>query len=265
MTPTDAIEKTALAAAGETFSRVPQRTVTGDAVDQIKRLIASGAISPGQKLPSERALADLLGVSRPTMREVMSALEAMGVVASRHGSGTYVTSLSAELLAGPLTFVLDVNREALDDLFEVRVLLEAGAAQGAAMSVDDERISALESYVAAMRAAVDADGLLEPDLAFHRLIHEASGNVVLLGLMSSLRVLTRQSLLASADSDSARRDAVAEHEAVLEGLRQRDPAAAGEAMRTHVKNARGRARAAEGEGADVKARRSPNGASWEEP
>lgn len=245
MTLTDA-RGSIVPAAGETFSRVPQRTVTGDAVDQIKRLIASGAIAAGQKLPSERALADLLGVSRPTMREVMSALEAMGVVATRHGSGTYVTNLSAEVLSGPLVFVLDVNRDALDDLFEVRVLLEAGAAEAAAGTVNDEHMAALERFVTEMRAAGDADGLLEPDLAFHRLIHEASGNVILLGLMSNLRVLTRQSLLASADSDSARREAVAEHEGILDGLRRRDPAAAGEAMRTHVQNARRRARAVEG-------------------
>jgi DNA-binding FadR family transcriptional regulator len=175
------------------------------------------------------------------MREVMRALEAMGVVMTRHGSGTYVTSLSAEALAGPLTFVLDVNHAALDDLFEVRVLLEAGAAQKAALAGNEATISALAQCIEAMRAAMDADGLLEPDLAFHRLVHEASGNVILLGLMNSLRVLTRQSLIASADSAAARREAVAEHEAVLAGIQQRDPVAAGTAMRQHVQNARRRA------------------------
>jgi GntR family transcriptional repressor for pyruvate dehydrogenase complex len=178
------------------------------------------------------------------MREAMSALEAMGFVASRHGSGTYVTSLSAEVLAGPLTFVLDLNHTALDNLFEVRVLLEIGAAQAAALAIDEATITALDQYLDAMRAAMDADELLDPDLAFHRVIHEASGNVVLLALMTSLRVLTRQSLIASADSADARRDAVVEHRTVLEGLRRRDPIAASTAMRVHLENARQRAAAA---------------------
>lgn len=240
------------------FVRIAHRTMAGDAIEQIKRLIASGVLLPQQKLPSERALADLLGVSRPTMREAMSALEAMGFVVTRHGSGTYVTSLSAEVLAGPLTFVLDVNHMALDNLFEVRVLLEMGAAQAAALAVDEATITALDQYLDAMRAATDADELLDPDLAFHRLIHEASGNVVLLALMTSLRVLTRQSLTASADSADARRDAVVEHAAVLEGLRRRDPVAASTAMRVHLENARRRAAATAGSDASARpADRSP--------
>lgn len=243
----------------DVFTRVTQRTMAGDAVEQIKRLIASGVLLPQQKLPSERALADLLGVSRPTIREAMSALEAMGVVITRHGSGTYVTSLSAEVLAGPLTFVLDVNHTALDDLFEVRVLLEMGATQASALAVDEATITALDQYLDAMRAATNADELLDPDLAFHRLIHEASGNVVLLALMISLRVLTRQSLTTSADSADARRDAVVEHAAVLEGLRRRDPIAASTAMRVHLENARRRAAAAAGSDASARPadRRSP--------
>jgi DNA-binding FadR family transcriptional regulator len=119
-----------------------------------------------------------------------------------------------------------------------------GAAQAATLAVDEATITALDQYLDAMRAATNADELLDPDLAFHRVIHEASGNVVLLALMTSLRVLTRQSLIASADSADARRDAVVEHRAVLEGLRRRDPIAASTAMRVHLENARQRAAAA---------------------
>ena len=195
------------------FSRLTPRTVTGDAVDQIKRMIASGTLAPGQKLPAERVLADQLGVSRPTMREVMRALEAMGVVVPRHGSGTYVTDLTGGLLARPLVFVLDVNRGALGDIFSVRVMLEAGAAEAAAMRMTTERLAQLELHVAEMRGATDADTLLVPDLAFHRLVHEASGNEVLLALMDGLRALTRESLLISAGLPDARQLAADEHAA----------------------------------------------------
>ncbi len=227
------------------FSRLRQSTVTADAIDQIKRLIAAGILVPGQRLPSERALADLLGVSRPTMREIMSALEAMGIVTSRHGSGTYITSLSSEVLARPLTFVIDVNRGILRDLFEVRILLEAGAAQAAASRIDDETLARLATCLDDMRSATDADSLLTPDLAFHQLIHRASGNRLILALMESLRALTRQSLEASASAESARRAAVIEHQAILDALRQRNGEAAAAAMRKHVENARDRAEAAD--------------------
>ena len=230
--------------AGGGFSRLTPRTVTGDAVDQIKRMIASGTLAPGQKLPAERALADQLGVSRPTMREVMRALEAMGVVAPRHGSGTYVTDLTGGTLARPLVFVMDVNRSALSDIFSVRVMLEAGAAEAAAVRITTERLAQLELHVAQMRGATDADTLLVPDLAFHRLVHEASGNEVLLALMDGLRTLTRESLLISAGLPNARQLAVDEHAAIVAALAERDPVGAAVAMRRHVEGAHHRAAAA---------------------
>lgn len=223
------------------FSRLTQRSVTADAVDQIKGMIASGALGPGQKLPAERVLADLLGVSRPTTREVVRALEAMGVVATRHGSGSYVTDLSTDILARPLVFVLDANRQALADIFAVRVLLEVGAAEAAAGVADAATVDRLHALVEAMRAATDADGLLEPDLAFHRLIHETSGNALLLALMDGLRTLTRDSLLLSAALADARQSATQEHAAIVAALRAGDAAAAGIAMRRHVEAAHRRA------------------------
>jgi GntR family transcriptional repressor for pyruvate dehydrogenase complex len=234
----------------EGFSRLTPRTVTGDAVEQIKRMISSGTLAPGQKLPAERVLADRLGVSRPTMREVMRALEAMGVVVPRHGSGTYVTDLTGGLLARPLVFVLDVNRRALGDIFSVRVMLETGAAEAAARRMTAEQLGQLELHVAEMRGATDADTLLVPDLEFHRLVHEASGNEVLLALMDGLRTLTRESLLASAGLPDARQLAVAEHAAIVAALRERDPVAAAAAMRRHVEGAHQRAAAARPASAD---------------
>jgi GntR family transcriptional repressor for pyruvate dehydrogenase complex len=231
------------ATARDGFSRLTPRTVTADAVDQIKRLITVGTLAPGQRLPSERVLADLLGVSRPTMREAVRALEAMGIVSSRHGSGTFVTDLSAETLARPLTFVLDINHEALQELFEVRVLLEAGAAEGAAAAADAETCDRLAACIAQMREAADAEAFLAPDLTFHQIVHHASGNALLFALMTGLRTLTRASLLASAAGDAARREAADEHEAILVALRQRDGPAASQTMRRHIENARRRSEA----------------------
>lgn len=227
------------------FSRLTQRTVTADAVDQIKRLITLGTLIPGQRLPSERVLANLLGVSRPTTREAVRALEAMGIVSTRHGSGTFVTDLSAETLARPLIFVLDINRNALHELFAVRVLLETGAAETAARSADRHTCDRLAACIAEMRSATDAESFLGPDLAFHQIVHQASGNALICALMNGLRALTRASLLVSAAGEPARREAVTEHEAILAALHQGDGAAASLAMRAHVENAQRRSQAKE--------------------
>ena len=207
------------------FSRLTQRTVTADAVDQIKRLITVGTLIPGQRLPSERVLADLLGVSRPTMREAVRALEAMGIVSTRHGSGTFVTDLSAETLARPLTFVLDINHDALHELFEVRVLLEAGAAEAAAASVD--ATPATGSPPVSPRCATrPMPSPSRPDLSFHQIVHHASGNALLSALMTGTAHADPRQPPRQRGRRAARREAADEHEAILAALRQRDGAAA---------------------------------------
>jgi GntR family transcriptional regulator, transcriptional repressor for pyruvate dehydrogenase complex len=76
------------------FELVERRTASAAAIEQIRTLVAAGTLVPGQRLPPERELSELLGVSRPTLREAVRALVAIGVLETRAGSGTYVTDLS---------------------------------------------------------------------------------------------------------------------------------------------------------------------------
>jgi DNA-binding FadR family transcriptional regulator len=124
-------------------------------------------------------------------------------------------------------------------------LLEAGAAEAAASSIDDEALTALAACVDAMRGAVDAETFLTPDLAFHQIVHRASGNALLHALMNGLRTLTHASLVASASDPAARIVAADEHQRVVDALRARDGGEAGRAMRQHVTQARARARVSE--------------------
>ena len=125
------------------FKTVRRRSVATDAIDQMKALVASGALVPGEQLPPERVLSEMLGVSRPTLREAVNALAAMGVVEKRQGSGTYVTNLSGEVLAQPMVFILDVNPKALRDLAEVRIALETSAAASAALRIGEAQLEEL--------------------------------------------------------------------------------------------------------------------------
>jgi GntR family transcriptional repressor for pyruvate dehydrogenase complex len=219
------------------FVAVRRSSVVTDAVEQVKSLIAAGTLQPGQQLPAERTLSELLGLSRPAVREAVNALAAIGLLDKRHGSGTYVTDLSAEVLAQPLAFLLDKNHKALHDLFEVRFALESQAASAAAVRCDDSLIAALDDVRDQLEASFDdVRAFVAADMAFHRLIHEASGNVVLLSLMASLTAMGKSSRMLTARDPAVRRSTIGEHDTILEALRARDPEQASSAMRTHLRH-----------------------------
>ena len=219
------------------FATIQRRTVTSEAIDQFRMLISSGALAPGQKLPPERVLSDRLGMSRPSVREAIHALATMGVLEKRHGSGTYVTSLSSELLAHPLIFILDVNSEALRELFAVRVLLEVGAVEYVARIIDAAGLQRLSDLLVTLRGSVETPEIfLEADTAFHRVIHEASGNGILLALMDSLSALIKRSRMLTVGRAEVREAALQEHEDIYRALENHDPEAAGKTMREHVEH-----------------------------
>jgi GntR family transcriptional repressor for pyruvate dehydrogenase complex len=208
--------------------------VTAEAIQQIVSRIASGKYLPGQKLPSERELSETLGVSRPTLREVILALSTLGVLETIHGRGTYISSLGSGVLALPLALILEVNQEALHDLIQIRLLLEVGAAEAAARNIGDEALAQLaEIRSRAARSIDDIEAFVDEDIAFHRVIHEASNNRMLLALMDSLVAVGRKSRLLTARRREVRESTLREHEAIHQTLAKHDPQAAAE-MRLHL-------------------------------
>src|SRR5664279_1114252 len=90
---------------------VARRSIVSDAREQITRLIVSGALKPGEKLPAERQLIEMLGVSRPTLREGIAALTAMGILEARQGAGTFVSDLDPARIVEPLVLIVNLNSE----------------------------------------------------------------------------------------------------------------------------------------------------------
>jgi DNA-binding FadR family transcriptional regulator len=143
--------------------------------------------------------------------------------------------LNPEVLALPLSLILEVNQDALRNLFEVRLMLEVGAAESAARQISDSVLDCLvEMRADARRALDDVETFVDCDIAFHRAIHEASGNRLLLALMDSLSALGKQSRLITARSRGVRELTLKEHQEIIVALRRRDAAAAGAAMRQHL-------------------------------
>ena len=163
---------------------------TADVVAAIKAMILTGELSAGDRLPTEKDLGARLGVSRGPFREGVSALAAMGVLDTRQGDGTYVTSLEPSLLMESLSFVVDVrNDDGARQFLAVRRVLECEAAALAAMNIDADGLAAAERELADSDAAAQEPANIERFFAavvgFHRAVAAGAGNPVLAALIDS--------------------------------------------------------------------------------
>ncbi|MBT2500590.1 FadR family transcriptional regulator [Agromyces sp. ISL-38] len=217
------------------------RAQTDVVVDEIKRMIVEGAWAPGARLPIEKELALQFGVSRGPLREGVRALCMMGVLETRQGDGTYVTSLEASLLLSPVSFMVDLQAaHSSVHLQAVRRVLEMEAAGLAACVIDekalleaDETLDHFESLLSA--AEIDHDAVMEADIRFHRIVAHASGNPALEALIEALASKTvRTRMWRAITEDGATRATHAEHRAVLRALAAHDPEAARLWMGAHL-------------------------------
>jgi GntR family transcriptional repressor for pyruvate dehydrogenase complex len=194
--------------------------------------LASGAYAVGDRLPAERELAQQYNVSRPTVREAIIALEVQGLVDVRVGSGAYVKRLPGkEDKPG-------FNISAFE-LTEARLMIEGEAAALAATQISDEEIAELGSLVEAIAHENDnPQGTERADRKFHLAIARATRNTAIFNAIEQLWGLRATSPEAALLHEKARtanvKPVVDEHTAILEALRQRNPAAARAAMRTHL-------------------------------
>lgn len=212
-------------------------TVANQALETIKQMIVRGEIKAGQRLPAQRDLAARLGVSRPSLRESIRALIALNILESRHGEGTFVSSLEPELLAEPIDFILQVNTNALIALFEARLALEAGVAALAAERATDLELAELEDFARLGRSKVhDLDAFVQHDVEFHARLRKAARSPILASLLSSVSTLSTVSRRHTAQSATTRARALSDHEAMVKVLKARDPQAASKAMADHLQH-----------------------------
>jgi GntR family transcriptional repressor for pyruvate dehydrogenase complex len=205
-------------------------------IERIRDLIVSGALRPGQRLPPEHELAALLGSSRNTTREAVRALVMARVLDVRRGDGTYVTSLSPELLLEGVGFAVEVmGDESLLEVIELRRLLEPQAAALAARRATAERVAELEASFGAMQAATDEESLVAEDARFHDLVARMSGNGTLASMLQNLASRTlRARVWRSATEAGVGARTVAEHAEILDAIEAGDPALAEATALVHV-------------------------------
>ena len=213
---------------------------TEQVVAHVRALIERGALRPGNRLPAERDLAARIGVSRPTVRAGLRALAAMGVVQSRHGSGTYIPDGPPTLGSEPLSFLAALHGSTREEMYEARRILEVGAAGLAAERASADQLAALAEEVASLFASMeDPLRFLVHDITFHRTVAAASGNPIIASLVEMVSTLyyERRRRTAERASDRDLRDAAEMHRRIYQAIRSRDADAARLAMNDHLMQA----------------------------
>lgn len=233
--------------------------VTDAAILQIKDMILTGELRPGDRLPPEKELSERLAISRSSLREAVKALEVIRVLDVRRGDGTYVTSLEPRLLLEAMTFVVDLqDDDRVLDLFAVRRILEPAAAAIAASRHDSDLVEELRRQLGTVDATSPAEGLLVHDIAFHAAIVEATGNSYLATLVASLAGhTTRARVWRGLTEQDAVAKTLSEHTAIVDALERGDGRLAEALMAAHIAGVEGWLRRWHASGADTAGANAP--------
>ncbi|PUE46412.1 GntR family transcriptional regulator [Limnohabitans sp. 2KL-1] len=212
--------------------------------EQLRQLMASGEFALGSRLPAERDLAVQLGVSRPSVREALIALEVEGMIEVRTGSGIYVRqTMAAKPTAAPAE--LDDNTPANWGPLEVmsaRILVEAEVAALAATHAQKADLKAIKNGLQQMKLEAARDEIpRQGDEAFHEAIAQACGNSVLLDTVQRYWLARNGPLFARLgdyfEHPASWQSAIAEHQEVMHAIEAHDSSAARKAMQKHLKQA----------------------------
>lgn len=207
-------------------------------IQQIKQAIEQGEILPGEKLPSERTLAETLGVSRTSIKEAMTVLESTGVIDVRPGVGMFVREESERSLLLKFSLILDEKEEKLDDLIELRQAIEGDAAFYAAIRITEEQKMKLTAiYEKLVEKEKRAEVATEEDFQFHYTIVEAANNPLMLEVMNLVSDKMMDSVTEirnfSIQHDQLNEQVVKEHEKIYEAIIHHQPEEARKAMWEH--------------------------------
>lgn len=220
---------------------LPSGTPVSEVARRMLDLFTGGSIADGTRLPPERQLAATLGVGRSAVREALAALEILGIVDVRPGSGTYLRGAASELLPQTLRWGLLIGERNTAELLELREGLEIFVARLAATRADATVVARLEKDVARMRESYDdLHAFARADLDFHRALAEAAGNTTLTDQLHVIRSLLQVYADRAVHDREQAEIATDEHEAVLTAVRSGDGNAAASAMAVHMSTATAR-------------------------
>ncbi|SMX45560.1 FadR/GntR family transcriptional regulator [Actibacterium lipolyticum] len=223
------------------FHEIQPEKLSNSVVRQIELLILRGILRPGERLPSERELSEKLGVSRPSLREAISALQERGLLTSRAGAGIFVAEVLGSAFSDALIRLFASHDEAVFDYIDFRRDMEALAAERAARQASDTDLKVINTIFEKMEAAHPKRNPADEarlDAEFHMSIIEASHNVIMLHMMRSMFDLLREGVFYNRQvmfrQRTTRGALLDQHRAINDALQARDATAARAAVEAHL-------------------------------
>jgi len=204
-------------------------------IEIIGRLIAEGALKPGDTLPSERDLSEMLKVSRTSVRQALKALDVLGVLEISPGSRTFLNKSITKLLINPLKFMTLLHDITTLELFGTRKIIEVGLARLAAVNASEDDIKIMKNTL-----KIAEDNLNDPkryvlvEMEFHDDIFKAAGDRVLSAIMASINNLLLENREKSAHLFTNLKDSLNQHTKIFKAIKEKDPDKAGSAMLDHL-------------------------------
>lgn len=206
-----------------------------DIVRQFQSSIRRGELRHGDRLPSERNLAERFKVSRSSVREAIRSLELQGLVVSRRGSGTFINTENLDSVVALMAATLNTGEDALREIFEMRHLLEPPIAALAAQRATADEIERMEEILEEQRGQIDAGATgVDSDTAFHFALASATHNSALLKVASAVEDILQRTRSQSFQEPGRPQRSLASHRQILDMVRDGDEKGAQEAMEHHL-------------------------------
>ena len=212
-------------------------TLTESVIAQLLGLIRGGKLKPSDFLPSEKALAVQMGVSRPCVREALQAVASFGVIELRSGRRARVKPLSPHSIFDPARLSALLAPEDLLHLCQVREAIEVAAIRLAAQFITPAQLKQLERIVSNLSRQAEQSDLgayVESDLAFHKCLIEATGNPIFVQVYEVISRAFRASVRVTGSAPGGMRRGLFDHKAILKELKAKNPQNAEKAMRSHL-------------------------------
>lgn len=205
-------------------------------IQQIKNQIKKGILKPGEKLPSERKLADQLGVSRASVREAIQALAFSGYLEVIQGKGTYILEIAIKY-DEIVNFFSEFSNYSLDYLMEARIMLEGEFARLAALNASQEEIDVIERVFNEIASSKDLNTFFVKDLEFHLTIAKATHNPIMNGLMKIIgEMLYKETQKIIEISGDTKENTIETTGELVQAIKKRNAEQAKELMSEHIRN-----------------------------
>ncbi|WP_054710007.1 FadR/GntR family transcriptional regulator [Bacillus sp. JCM 19041] len=222
--------------------QLSRKTLAHQVEEKIIDLLMTNQMKPGDKLPPELELVEMLGVSRPVMREAISSLESLGIVKRKTRDGTY---FNEKISSKPFSAMLSLMSGNIEAIIEARMTLELGLVTFAAEKISSEDLDRLQVTIQEIEESKD-DDYGEHDLAFHHIIANSVANPVLQGMMDSLHL--SHAKINTRIKYREKERTLEHHRAIYHALKKRNPEEAFGAMRKHLSFVRDKVLSSDEEG-----------------